>query len=181
MSILADDSYILSYPHLIQYFKSKTEFGTTDFVCGAHMVYGWMPTILELYPDPRGFGLADAAALLTKVRHSGSLLDKELESLAAITNNSLVGASKLLHFVAPDRFAIWDSKIYAFVFRERPQNYRVRQISNYRTYLGVLSKYQSDPRFPAFHAAVNKKIGYPVSALRAIEIVMFQHSPALGG
>jgi len=51
-NIVADDSYIVSYPHLLGYFSAKTSLGAEDVVCGAHMVYGWMPTILELYSGP---------------------------------------------------------------------------------------------------------------------------------
>jgi len=106
-NILVDDSYIVSYPHLLSYFADKTAIGPEDVVCGAHMAYGWMPTILELYPDPAKIDLAAAAELLAKAKRSGTLSDAELTQLADLVNNSLVGASKLLHFVAPDSFAIW--------------------------------------------------------------------------
>ena len=37
-----------------------------------------------------------------------------------------------------------------------------------------------DPRFPNFHETVNQKVGYPVSPLRALELVLFQNSLAVG-
>ncbi len=179
--VLQDDSYILSYPHILSYFSAKTTFDAADMVRGAHMVYGWMPTILELYPEPPNPDLAAGAALLTKAKATGALCDQEIASLAALINNSLVGASKLLHFVAPDQFAIWDSKIYAFVFEKKPYNYRVNEVANYRSYLNMLSRIRSDSRFKAFHASVNGKIGYAVSPLRAVELVMFLNAPVFGG
>lgn len=42
------NSYVLSYPHLLSYF-AKDVFDAADVVRGAHMAYGWMPTILDLY------------------------------------------------------------------------------------------------------------------------------------
>jgi hypothetical protein len=179
--VLQDDSYILSYPHLLGYFAGKTTFDEADIVRGAHMVYGWMPTVLELHPEPPSRDLAAGAAILTKAKSTGILSDREIALLAALINNSLVGASKLLHFVAADHFAIWDSKIYAFVFQQKPHNYRVNDVVKYRRYLSMLSSVRRDSRFGAFHASVNRKIGYEVSPLRAIELVMFLNAPVFGG
>lgn len=180
-NILADDSYIVSYPHLLSYFAAKTTLGPEDVVRGAHMAYGWMPTILELYPDPAKIDLAAAADILDKARQNGTLSDPEIGQLADLVNNSLVGASKLLHFVAPDSFAIWDSKVYAFVFNERPHNYRVSQVAKYRSYLDQLSTLQKDPRFNQFHSSVKRKVGYTVSPLRALELIMYLNAPVFGG
>jgi hypothetical protein len=175
------DSYILAYPHLVSYFASKEVFTEEDFVCGSHMVYGWMPTILELFPESPNIGLSQAAALLSTAKRDGKLTDTELDQLANVTNNSLVGASKLLHFASPDNFAIWDSKIYTFLFRKKPHHYQVRLVENYRSYHRKLSELVADSRFPGLHASVNKAVGYEVSRLRALELVMFQHSPTLAG
>jgi hypothetical protein len=180
-NILADDSYIVSYPHLLGYFVTKTSLGAADVVCGAHMVYGWMPTILELYSGPTKLDLVEAADLLTGARSAGTLTDAELGKLAGLVNNSLVGASKLLHFIAPNSFAIWDSKVYSFVFNERPHNYRVNQVAKYRKYLGILRELQRDQRFGQFHISMNGKIGYTVSPLRALELVMYLNAPVFEG
>ena len=176
-NILADDSYILSYPHLLSYFATKKSLGAEDVVRGAHMVYGWMPTILELYSGPTKLDLVEAADLLTEARSAGTLTDAELGKIAGLVNNSLVGASKLLHFIAPNNFAIWDSNVYAFVFNERPHNYRVKQVAKYRKYLGILRELQADQRFSQFHKSMNSKIGYTVSPLRALELVMYLNAP----
>lgn len=178
--VLQDDSYILSYPYVLSYFSGKTTFDAADMVRGAHMVYGWMPTVLELHLECPDRDLTAGAAILTRAKSAGVLSDQDISSLAALTNNSLVGASKLLHFVAPDDFAIWDSKIHAFVFQKKSHNYRVNDVANYRRYLSVLADVRNDSRFEAFHASVNKKIGYAVSPLRAIELVMFLNSPIVG-
>src|SRR5438270_272252 len=103
--ILSDDPYITSYPHLLDYFSVKDSIEPGDVVCGAHMAYGWMPTILELYPEPGAIDLHAAAALLTKAKRTGVLAEEEIKALSGLVNNSLVGASKLLHFVAPATFA----------------------------------------------------------------------------
>lgn len=176
-TITQDDSYIVSYPHLLSYFASKQVFGPEDVVRGAHMAYGWMPTVLELYPLAPNIDFQMGAKLLSKAKSTGNLEDEELAQLASLINNSLVGASKLLHFVSPDHFPIWDSKIYAFVFNEKPHNYRVSQVSKFRQYLGMLEPLRKNSRFPAFHSSVSRKVGYQVSELRALELVMFLNAP----
>lgn len=180
-TIAQDDSYILSYPHLLSYFASKQILAAEDLVRGAHMAYGWMPTVLELYPEATNIDLVTGAQLLNNAKRTGTLANDEIEQLARLVNHSLVGASKLLHFVSPDHFPIWDSKIYAFVFREKAHGYRVNQVSRYRQYVELLAQLRKDSRFPAFHASVNRKVGYPVSELRALELVMFLNAPVLAG
>lgn len=166
------NSYILSYPHIINYFAAKeAPFCPEDVVCGAHMVYGWMPTVLDLYP--KKINLSDAAKLLNKAKANGDLTNEELMQLASLINNSLVGASKLLHFVRPDKFAIWDSKIYYFVYQKKSHHQSISNVKKYREYLNKLEQYRKDTRFKSFHSSVNSKIGYDVTELRALELVMF--------
>ena len=172
------NSYIASYPHIASYMAALGHFTEADFVRGCHMVYGWMPTILELHAGPQILSLSAAAALIEQARQTGELQEVELEALARVTNNSVVGLSKLLHFVSPDHFAIWDSKIYSFVHKKTPYNHRVNRVDAYRNYLEILVGLRSDPRFDLFHASVNNKTGYQVSALRALERVMFLNAPA---
>lgn len=174
IAIRQDASYIVSYPYLIDYFASRPSFGAADLVAGAHMAYGWMPTILDLYPKPQSLLSLDAGAeLLTKAKQTGSLDSGEISALSSLVNNSLVGASKLLHFVVPDSFAIWDSRVYLFLHAQRPYGSRVNNAPKYLAYLDTLNHLRQDSRFPAFHTSINQKIGYGVSALRALELVMF--------
>lgn len=180
-NILRDDSYVLSYPYLVRYFKDKDTITANELICGSHMVYGWMPTIVELYPENGLESFNEIADVLNIARSTGDLSDSQLTSIASLVNNSLVGASKLLHFVAPDKFAIWDSKIYSFVFEQRPHNYRVQKTECYRTYLEKLNSLRTNDRFKSFHKSVVRKIGYDVSALRSLEIVMFLNAPVYGG
>jgi hypothetical protein len=175
-NIPRDNTYIVSYPKILEYFKDIEIFTQKDFVCGAHIVYGWMPTILELNPSKSDVSLQLGAEILNEAKENGQLTDHHIEALKQLVNNSLVGTSKLLHFVAPNSFAIWDSKIYKFIFNETAHNYRVNQIGNYREYLSELVRIRTHSSFSAFHNSVNFKVGYEVSALRAIELVMFLNS-----
>ncbi len=181
INVNRDDSYIVSYPHLVSYASGVETLTASDLVRIAHMSYGWMPTILELYTGDNNISLADGACILQKAKTGAQVSKSEISNLARLVNNSLVGASKLLHFCAPDRYAIWDSKIYSFVHNKKPYNYRVNEVNLYSEYLLGLSEVRQDPRFTDFHAKVNRKVGYDVSAFRAIELVMFKSAPVFGG
>lgn len=183
--INTDKSYIRSYPHLLDFFQNKKTITEADFVCGAHMVYGWMPTILDLYPLAPNQSFEMGPELLMRARKDGKLVEAGFESLKGMVNNSLIGASKLLHFVAPDKFPIWDTNIYAFYVLgkrhpekiTRPAHQQVNQIHHYLCYLESLKEIQTDKKFIKFHQEVNTALGYTVSKLRAIELVMFNNAP----
>lgn len=173
-------SYIRSYPHILSAMKTPHVLDEQAFVCGAHMVYGWMPTILEIHIS-ESVDVHAGVALLNKARIAGRLSCEEIEQLASLVNRSVVGASKLLHFVNPEAFAIWDSRIYRFLHQGQraAHAYRVNNAGEYEAYLSLLQRLQQDDRFPELHASVNRKMGYAVSPLRALEVVMFLNSPAV--
>lgn len=173
-SIVAHESYIRSYRAIEAHFASIAEFDADAFIVATHVVYGWMPTILELAEDTDD--KIDAAVSALNRSRSGSLTDNDLSLLLRIVNNSLVGTSKLLHFASPAQFAIWDSRVYSFVFGREPYHYRMNSIPDFREYHRVLDHIKADARFPGFHEAVNDKVGYRVSPLRAVELIMYNNS-----
>jgi hypothetical protein len=180
VKISPDDPYVAAYPHLIDFFKGKSSFGPGDVVCGAHMVYGWMPTVLRLNTGKDRTVLTHAATWLTQAKQTGVLESDEVAGLARLVNNSLVGASKLLHFVAPEHFAIWDSRVYSFLHRKIPHHHRVNNVASYFEYLQDLKALNDgSPAFRRFHNSVETKLTYQVSALRALELVIFLKAPAL--
>jgi len=169
-------SYIRAYPHLLAVLSARQVLAEQDLIAGAHMVYGWMPTILEIHPG-ESTGIEEGVVLLNRARVEGQLSVDDIGRLASLINRSVVGASKLLHFVNPAAFAIWDSRIYRFIHRKTPHQYRVNNAAEYVRYLILLRQLQQDARFQDFHASINRKMGYQVSALRALEVVMFLNTP----
>jgi hypothetical protein len=180
---IKNNSYIKSYPHLISFFQKDT-LNEADFVCGAHMVYGWMPTILDLYPLAPNQNFEKGAELLLQAKN-GAFSDNDIETLKKIVNNSLIGASKLLHFVAPFKFPIWDTKTYAFYVLgkrstekiNRPRHNSVNSIEQYNNFREMLYQITLDSRFCNLCTNVRTALGYKVSSLRTIELVMFNNSP----
>ncbi|MCB9018962.1 MAG: hypothetical protein H6546_01380 [Chitinophagales bacterium] len=114
--------YKYSYPVFMEYFNNIHLFKKDDLILGINLVYAWMPTILWRGDKmPTDHQMNQAVEVVGKVfqnRHKSShkLLSKgEIDLLKNVVNNSVVGTSKLLHFVAPGQYPIWDSRVHLFL------------------------------------------------------------------
>ncbi len=166
------DSYILSYRDMLGYFKDIGKLTSKDVVVGAHMVYGWMPTIVHLNKD--GSDPSEILHILQSVKDDkADLSEDQLITIKRYINNSVVGASKLLHFISPDSYPIWDSKIFQFTHGRMPHQYQVNNPGTYLKYREKMLALEQHSKFPEFHASVNSKLKYEVSGLRALELIMF--------
>jgi len=158
----------LSYRSFVGFFEGKSSIKPHDALLGASLAYAWMPTILDFRGDA-----GEVAGLLQKAAKGVDLDADELEVLASAVNNSMVGASKLLHFVSPGKYAIWDSRVYRYLSRKKPYAQRLRSPEAYLEFLAFVRSLVGDNRFRKAHRHVEKVIGYPVTAIRAAEYVMF--------
>ena len=166
------DTYLISYPYLLDFSLNKTEFTVSDFIQLSHMVYGWMPTILKVRDHKK---IQKGAQLLTKAKHEGFLTEEELNLLKKIVNNSIVGVSKMLHFVNPKCFPIWDSRIYQFVYNKKAYE-NANNTKKYLKFIELLQNLEKEDN-NQFYRTINLKLGYSVTKFRAIELIMFQNSP----
>jgi hypothetical protein len=114
---LIEDDYYDGYRVLQNLFDNLNLANELNVIAAAYAVYGWMPTILK--KRPKAADLVEfAQAWKNKKRDQKEDALTYLEERPCITqavNNSTVGTSKFLHFVAPEIFPIWDSNI-ALVF-----------------------------------------------------------------
>lgn len=171
--ICATDSYIVSYPHLLKFFEARTSLQPADIICGAHMIYGWMPRVLSLKISERPHAIEFVASLVNRARKHNDLRNVDLEAISALVNNSTVGASKLLHFACPQHFPILDTNVHAFWSgKRRPPSWE-----DYREFCGHLADLQRHSEFDPFHKSIERKLGYEVSPLRSLELVMFMNAP----
>ena len=113
---------------------------------------------------------------MNKAKYNENLENKDLVILKSIFNNSLVGTSKLLHFINPKKYAIWDSRVFYFLNKNKkikPHNYRVENIESYLNYLSLLNDLTKTKKFNVFYKIVNDKLNEQVTEFRAIELIMF--------
>ncbi len=178
----ATTGYATSYPHLLQALVGRP-IDAAGYVAVAHMVYGWMPTVLELRTRS-AVPFADEAAILESVRNGAALSEDQLDQLKASINNSIVGVSKLLHFLCPHRYAIWDSKVYSYLravadpgWNGRVDHEDVNKTHRYITDMDELRCLVADPACQPARERVNNALGYPVTALRAAEVLMYANAP----
>jgi hypothetical protein len=163
-------SYTQTYPHFIRFFQTSQPIDEANLTIAIHFVYGWMPTIFNF---GKGVLIKDVLDILNRAKAGLVPTIPEFEILKKYLNNSLVGTSKLLHFIRPDLYPIWDSKICRFILGKEPHEYRVGKIVNYIDYLAFLNKVTKDPTFVSVHQKINQDLNYTVTALRAAELIMF--------
>lgn len=162
------NSYNKSYYHFVKYFKDKQQFTEHDLIIAANFTYGWMPTILEFKSDE----FALAVSVINKSKKSKRISNEDLFILKRLVNNSIVGVSKLLHFINPDVYAIWDSRVCNFL-TGKAHAYKVQKIELFWAYLDLCKRVVADPGFKVIHEKYQNKIGYEITPMRTVEQIMF--------
>ena len=106
-----------TYPYFIKY---KRQLKTTgDLIVAISIAYSWMPTMLDMYGQTeKSFDKLKKEISQFKSFSSSALLEenkpmikKILAKLSRATNNSVVGASKVLHMFYPRHIPILDSRV----------------------------------------------------------------------
>ncbi len=161
------NSYYISYPEFLEHFKHISEFKKHDVIIGIHLIYGWMPTICHL----KSGQFDKAAEILNNVKKDNQLLleKTKLDILKKLFNESIVGTSKLLHFISPETYPIWDRNVCHYF--NIPEHI-VNESSVYLAYIEackmIIGKCKDEIGYV-------KKVmkDYEISDMRAIELVMF--------
>ena len=170
-----NQSYLDSYIEFVKFFKNKEGIYKEDFIIGSHLVYGWMPTILHL--DLKDFDKDFVLSNLFKVKNGDYLLDiNEIADINKCVNHSMVGTSKLLHFINPNIYAIWDSNIFHYFFPEKKSTYGIEKPELYLEYLKALKDITLQNDFDNLFFKIIEffNLDYEISKYRAIESLIFE-------
>lgn len=167
---IEDRSYLLAYREFVAYFEGLDVIREHHFIIAAHFVFGWMPTTLTMNDTDRNLPLA--TAVLNRVKRGEMIGERELTALKHLLKNCLSAATKLIHFTNPHAYSILDSRVYLFI--NGKANQEQTAVSTYFQYLNNCMAVTRDQRFGPVHTSMNKKIGYDVTALRAMELVMYE-------
>ena len=89
-------------------------------------------------------------------------------------NNSIVGTSKLLHFINPEKYAIWDSRVFRFLTGKEPHHSKFQDPKTYLEYLTLIEVLKKDTKFHNFYELMMQKVGYEISESRALELAFFK-------
>ena len=169
LTLAENDSYIQTYSEFIKYFKNINLIEKHHLFIASHFVYGWMPTIIQLNTTQ----IDKVLILLNKVKSGNLLVENELEIIKNCINNSLVGTSKLLHFINPSLYAIWDSRIFRYITKKK-SSYGIDKPKAYLEYLTGLNNVANNIEYNNLHFKIESNFNYEITPMRAIEIVMFE-------
>ena len=164
-------TYTESYKHFLAFFENVTEIKSHHLVIGANIAYAWMPRVLVFQSDD----YETCAKVLNDASEKERISEDKIKTLVKLVDSSLVGTSKLLHFVNPKVYAIWDSQVCKFISGNNGKN-AYDKIENYLAYLKLCKKISAHERYADIHKQMEKHTGYEISAMRAIEQIMFLNS-----
>ena len=161
--------YVKSYPLLLKSTAHLCDAMGSNAVPGvAHIVYGWMPTILKnLTFDDHINDHLIAARQINDFQSAFNLVDG-LET--SPINNSWVGLSKVLHFINPEFFPIWDS-VVAKNFGV--SDYKIKQKKIYTKYMKFISENLEFKSVSTVQDLFEKRANYTISNVRACEFILF--------
>lgn len=174
-------TYLLTYPSILAVGKTAGPLTPEKFNQLAAMAYGWMPRIVRI--DQQHIPSALEALAVAQTATATTIHTTNIADIAACIR-SVVGASKLLHFVNNTVFPIWDSNIEGFRLGGEPPYNHMGQVDNYFSYADEVHTILNDPEFPMFFTDIvdvlNARLSalrigpYPISPVRAVETAAFE-------
>ena len=168
-----DENYLLSYPYFLNYFQNLESINLENLVIGISFTYSWMPTILKALNLKN---TEEVLFILNEVKKGKLIDEQQLTTLKTTFNNSLVGTSKLLHFINPKQYAIWDSRVFRFLNDVEPHKYRLEKPRAYIEYLKLIEELKNEEPFTTFFELMKQKVGYDITEYRALELAFFKGS-----
>ena len=169
-----EENYLLSYPYFLNYFQNLESINLENLVIGISFTYSWMPTILKALNLKN---TEEVLFILNEVKKGKLIDEQQLTTLKTTFNNSLVGTSKLLHFINPKQYAIWDSRVFRFLNDVEPHKYRLEKPRAYIEYLKLIEELKNEKAFTAFFELMKQKVGYDITEYRALELAFFKGTP----
>lgn len=177
-----NEQQLTSYEDMLKFAQRNfvDNFDKTAVVGLAHMAYGWMPTMI------RRTKLSENFKEWKKNIENGCLGKGFLEKVMELTNDSIVGASKLLHFLNPHDYPIYDSKVYGAVIKNGKHNLS-KDVDNYISYVKILQALAKNPKNQSVilniqNILINK--GYLLkecSAIRVLEVCLYASASTKNG
>jgi hypothetical protein len=168
-----DDRYLQVYPDLLKGIQDTLPLDRSKLMLVAHAVFGWMPTGLRVTIA----NFDEALAILRR-----NPIEVNVPELALLADTfqtkkgaSVVAASKMLHFIAPERFPIWDSKVG---LRWQGWSYRDEPAQSYAAFIEACRRFVDDERGQQACAILRRhlvSLGFDseMTSMRLIELMLF--------
>ena len=175
---ISNDSLIPLYGSVVRQFADWKTVTWDNAVVALHIVYCWMPTMPDL-GRPATTTEAEQAkiVLLLNQARIRTLTETEIDELKEnLVNNSVVGTSKLLHLLAPEKYAIWDSRVAKVWYApESLARSHYRESKEYLAYNFSLTSWLTDKQVVEEIVKIKRLSSYldAASNLRILELVLF--------
>lgn len=131
-----------------------------------------MPTIFHFKSN----NFNEVLVLLNRVKSGSKLNEDELSILIKLFNNSLVGTSKILHFINPNLYPILDSRVYNYLFGKNPHYKQLNNIKIYFNYINLVDEIINHQEFEEVNQHISEKFKYRISKIRVIDIIMYTNA-----
>lgn len=171
-AITHEELYLEGYAALIRLAKRLKDSSQDHEILALELaIYGWMPTILKVRPS-KVFGKSFVGDV-RKISSSNEAIEF-LSGLSEIPPKgySWVGASKMLHFINPRVFPIWDRRV-ADSFQIKSHNVNSRE--SYMAAIMAIAEALPHLKPEISHAIkrVKDRFSYSMSNTRAVELILF--------
>lgn len=163
-----DGYYLRSYPILREFFRTRIacpKVAELDLAMAIVAVHTWMD---RHRPSPQSFDAIKKAKPTIRRAATGVLGVDGIEAITSLTGGSLVAASKFLHFLNPEAYAMWDSNV-ALAGYSLSKRREYLQASRYEAYLSDLRSLE----LPLHQRRAIGDILGNVSQLRVKEFALF--------
>lgn len=164
-----DEVYVASYPLFLEYFRTRVSIGASrvdDVKIAVYLVYSWMGRARLQPHHLNNFG--EAAAAIASAA-SANVGEEDLKKIRSFAGGSVIATSKFLHFLAPQRYAIWDQHVARAAYRFE-HHYQYDNVSAYLTFLEDIRGWS----LPAdADELIMQHFGADISVLRRKELALF--------
>jgi hypothetical protein len=182
-----ESTFLRAYPSLLAAARASNRGVTETFLMTAAFVYGWMPGSLRADPTL----LAAAARAFDQARGEDAQFSEKTVSAVAGCLQSLVAATRVLHFANPHLYPTWDRKIEQFRRGLPPSQYHMAQTANYVDYVADVQLLKGEEGFLGFHHdyCMNyqerlRQLAippYPLTDMRVVEAAVYEIITAQAG
>ncbi|MGJ8735396.1 hypothetical protein [Zobellia laminariae] len=167
--VLSSYTYKRTYLEIITFFQEVNTLKESHLILFAQIIYGSMPTMVNINLENK----EKVLIILSKARNGITITFDEIEIIKEYINNSLVGTSKLLHFLNPKTYAIWDSRIHRYITGKQT-SYGIGNIKTYIAYLNKVRDISAMDGYTELHQKIAMNFDYIIEPSRVMEIIMFQ-------
>ncbi len=168
MAAPSNRAHLRSYREFVRHAQALKPIDDGAVILVAGLVYSWMPRTLRL---GNSTDIAAAAEILESARRKANLTSRAFEGLSTTLGGSPAAASKVLHFFHPELYPIWNSRAWR-ALDWHSSEVRANAGVRYLGYVDLVGGAAEQAEFAPTHRLVEEAVGYPVSRIRALELLL---------